>query len=290
MAAPGWYPDPTGVPGQLRYFDGAAWTQQVRQEPSAPGASVPPAGMRTTPPANRRWLWVSAGGVLLLVLALVMVWLFRPGGQVSGSGEQSATPTISAWNETSSASASATRPVACDLPAANRLPDPSIADGRLAVGPISMPVPAGWSGPVSENRVPYGRDAHGFTKTITEETQMGWASSVTIGLTSLDPYPGPKDAARAILQCILTSAFYTGVSVRLAEYATTAVKSGPVSGARADALITFTEPRLKTKGSRLRIIVFDSTPTPCFFFGAVPMENADHLTVLDRTTKGLNVT
>lgn len=290
MAAPGWYPDPAGVPGQLRYFDGAAWTQQVQQEGSAPGASADPAGVRTTPPSRGRWLWVSAAGVFLVVLALVMVWLFRPGGQVSGPSEQSATPTISAWNETSSASASATRPAACDLPGANRLPDPSIADGRLAVGPISMPVPAGWSGPVSENRVPYGRDAHGFTRIITEETQMGWASSVTIGLTSFDSYPGPKDAARAILQCILTSAFYTGVSVKLAEYATIEIKSGSASGVRADALITFTEPRLKTKGSRLRIIVFDSTPTPCFFFGAVPMEKADHIAVLDRTTAGLKVT
>jgi hypothetical protein len=35
-AAPGWYPDPGG-PGQLRYWDGQAWTSSTATaEPSAP--------------------------------------------------------------------------------------------------------------------------------------------------------------------------------------------------------------------------------------------------------------
>lgn len=36
MATPqaGWYSDPSGVPGRIRYFDGAAWTGQVRDLPA----------------------------------------------------------------------------------------------------------------------------------------------------------------------------------------------------------------------------------------------------------------
>lgn len=35
-AAPGWYPDPSGKPGQ-RYFDGAVWTENFAP-PAAPAA------------------------------------------------------------------------------------------------------------------------------------------------------------------------------------------------------------------------------------------------------------
>lgn len=35
MTAPGWYPDPSGIPGQ-RYFDGTTWTEQRAPAPIAP--------------------------------------------------------------------------------------------------------------------------------------------------------------------------------------------------------------------------------------------------------------
>lgn len=49
-AAPGWYPDPSGPYGQLRYFDGYQWTENRAAAPlaAAPyGAQPPPA--KTTP-------------------------------------------------------------------------------------------------------------------------------------------------------------------------------------------------------------------------------------------------
>jgi hypothetical protein len=33
IAAPGWYPDPAGE-GELRYWDGAAWTEAVHGGPA----------------------------------------------------------------------------------------------------------------------------------------------------------------------------------------------------------------------------------------------------------------
>jgi hypothetical protein len=40
----GWYPDPSGQPGQ-RWWDGSAWTEQTQQAPSAaPGSGYPAYG------------------------------------------------------------------------------------------------------------------------------------------------------------------------------------------------------------------------------------------------------
>lgn len=52
-ALPGWYPDPSGTPGQ-RYFDGTSWTEHRT------AASPQPA-------KSKAWLWV---------LVLVPVLLF----------------------------------------------------------------------------------------------------------------------------------------------------------------------------------------------------------------------
>ena len=53
-ALPGWYPDPAGVPGRFRYWDGSQWstvtTDDPRQLPPArAGASRP-----DTEPAEER--------------------------------------------------------------------------------------------------------------------------------------------------------------------------------------------------------------------------------------------
>ena len=44
MAEAGWYPDPSGTPGQLRYFDGANWTNDVLAQLNhqLPSVSVTP--------------------------------------------------------------------------------------------------------------------------------------------------------------------------------------------------------------------------------------------------------
>lgn len=38
VSAPGWYPDPAGAAGVLRFFDGQGWTARTREHPAAPPA------------------------------------------------------------------------------------------------------------------------------------------------------------------------------------------------------------------------------------------------------------
>ena len=45
----GWYPDPAGTPGRIRYFDGRAWTSRVGDTAGAPG--TPSTTQTTTRPA-----------------------------------------------------------------------------------------------------------------------------------------------------------------------------------------------------------------------------------------------
>jgi uncharacterized protein DUF2510 len=78
----GWYPDPGGVPGRLRWWDGSQWTDQVRDqvdEMSSDGMS---------PPRNRTPLYL-AGGVALIVVLLIGIIVAGNGGG-SGNGGPSA--------------------------------------------------------------------------------------------------------------------------------------------------------------------------------------------------------
>ena len=38
-AQPGWYPDPAGDTGKLRYWDGTQWTDHLAEPQPAPGAA-----------------------------------------------------------------------------------------------------------------------------------------------------------------------------------------------------------------------------------------------------------
>lgn len=77
MPEPGWYTDPNGS-GDLRRWDGSAWTADVRPaDPAstpleatvvASASSAPPASQGAETTASRRW-WVVGAVVLLLVVS-----------------------------------------------------------------------------------------------------------------------------------------------------------------------------------------------------------------------------
>src|SRR5918995_5696586 len=43
MPAAGWYPDPAGVPGRYRYWDGSQWSTVITEDPRGPGPADSPA-------------------------------------------------------------------------------------------------------------------------------------------------------------------------------------------------------------------------------------------------------
>jgi Protein of unknown function (DUF2510) len=88
MAAPpppGWYPDPTGKPGQM-YWDGEAWHRLTPDIPATPKADIPGTPKPTQPPVTtrgpsgqRKVGFVLARLALLVIAVQVVVYLvLRP--------------------------------------------------------------------------------------------------------------------------------------------------------------------------------------------------------------------
>lgn len=277
---PGWYPDPDGTPGRLRYYDGRAWTANVRK---AGG-----------PRRGRLAAMITGGVIVMLIIVTGVVVLAR---QTSGAFTDLDLPSssVSGWDdsspteEPSSAEPSGTpsaRPVACDQYAQNQLPDPP-RDDLVHGGPLTFKrLPVSWQSPVATRRFPYSRDAQVQTQRMREE--LGWEASAQVGVLTFEDDPKGEEATSRLLQCLVTSDFYTSVEVTVAKNETTSIKIGSTPATRLDALLTFSHPQLKTKGSLIRIIVVDSDPR-AYYFHAVPMERDDLIAELDAATNSLAV-
>jgi hypothetical protein len=84
VTPPGWYGDPQS-PGNLRYFDGMAWTHHVAGQPAPFGSGYPAAqpqlGAEPTDPLHwivplgRTWQSITAGYVALFA---TVVWFLGP--------------------------------------------------------------------------------------------------------------------------------------------------------------------------------------------------------------------
>lgn len=307
MASPGWFPDPGGIPGLFRYWDGSAWTGITTKDPAVPlpGRPGPPQQPGTGRPRKGRQRFFLIGLVLLLILVASGVYFAVRTPNRSPLGSQPSS-TVSAWDDSkispsptaspsppppTSAGPSTSAPtpvdrVACDLARPNELPDPP-ADDLVHGGPLSFAeLPRGWSEPQSSARFPFSRDSHVQTQPLPED--LPWQASAQVGVAAFDDYPGRKAAAQALLQCLMTSNFYTSVDVTLDRNDASEIKINKTPANRVDALLTFSHPRLKTKGSEIRIIVVDSDPVT-YYFHAVPMERDDLIAELDTATDSLQV-
>ncbi|WP_022909629.1 DUF2510 domain-containing protein [Aestuariimicrobium kwangyangense] len=216
MSQPGWYPDPSGQPGQFRFWDGAQWSQQTTANP----AQTPPPGGGQAPPPRRsggagRWVLLVVG---VLVVALVGFLVVRGlGGRNTTIAEDtnSSTPTVSQWDETSTPTQtpSPTNPessggvdVAC--PEGGGDSGKSAQNGRLTGGSISV-VSLGWeSGGFS---LPWMYDTSSELKQITST----WVSVNAVGaLRVADGFEAPEPAARVMMSCFASSGYYRGFTGR----------------------------------------------------------------------------
>ena len=68
-ASPGWYPNPSGEPNSVRYWDGQTWTETRQLD--APAAHVAPtAAPASAAPRKRRrkGMWIAAGALVIVAV------------------------------------------------------------------------------------------------------------------------------------------------------------------------------------------------------------------------------
>lgn len=112
---PGWYPDP-GVAQQLRYWDGAAWTDHVApgeaQPQTSTGSSLPVADR--TPGRDRNFtLWAGIGAAAIIaavVVIVVSILAAAVGPNGTSSGPAAPRPTATQPSPTAPPSSAAPSP------------------------------------------------------------------------------------------------------------------------------------------------------------------------------------
>ncbi len=164
MTQPGWYDDPDGTPGRLRYWDGVQWTGQIQAAAGPP----PPQGAPSSPPRKRNplviVLGVLAAFALIAVVAVVGLFgMFRITGDASsGTSAPAATPAAPG-----SGTPAAGEPV-CTAPASGQ-----VTDGFITVG-----IPEGWSANPGEPA--WANCGSGAYAIVTDD----WISQVEVGSVS----------------------------------------------------------------------------------------------------------
>lgn len=212
MSAPGWYPDPAGS-GQVRYFDGAAWTQDVRPAAATGG---PPA----TPPGGRpRRGWVVVAVVVVVLALALMIW--RPWSSlvpIVAEDTNSSVPSVSGWDETSRPS---------DPPTPSRSGPPTDGGGRPVACPYAPPGHEDrrgnryYSGGLSYEGVAGWNDSGGFALDFgtdrsgqTDPVTGSWVAATAIATLDMNDFPYPEQAATQVSDCMSTSYYYTDLDRR----------------------------------------------------------------------------
>ena len=230
------YPDPAGVPGRLRYWDGDRWTHETTD----PGVQPPSGGDRGKRKQPRSDVWWTIGLAALAVVLLVatlMFWRAQLGGPAAS--DSSSTPTWSSvaashssmpsgsatgdnngpissgpWNE-----ASAPVSVSSAAPSMTALPKPSVSCpaaskvgftpqpwGKMAADTLQIdwvPFTLVSDGGRAAELLPWAYDVH--TNELDhyyDDQSTGWTAFVFLGLLSKDDgYTDLAVSARQTMGC-----------------------------------------------------------------------------------------
>jgi Protein of unknown function (DUF2510) len=303
-AKPGWYPDPAGVPGRYRYWDGSQWSRITTVDPRQPlpaaGESGEAAGVDAEPGAaspgsETRRLPVIIG-VLVVLLALVAVGAGnlrqaadrpRPTPTTTGLTGSSPTPTVGS-RQTPSATPTPATPVPVRCPKGDptlRAPHPT--DGRVYGGNLSFEEQPTFERAAGEPRFHFAYDV--IQQTLIVSRDPNWIAQLAVGqLRAKDGFfDDPRITVENLARCVITGQMYSPYLPTRTDIRSESLSIDGHPGWLIESEITVDRPDIPIAGDHTIFIVVRDGKDWGFFFGAVPIGNAQLDAVLARTIRGL---
>lgn len=222
MSQPGWYPDPSGRPGHYRHWDGGRWSEETTTDPArtpppgfagAPHGTGPgPTGPQTTGRRPGWGVWLLVIGVVVAGLVAFLVVRGLTGSDTIAEDDNSSTPTVSQWDETSTPTQTPS-PTNPDASGGTQMTCPDVRetnpDGdqgdRVSGGGISFAKVDGWN-VTQQPLVDYADDQAGQEQSFVKS----WIGGVAIGQVAQADFGDARTAASRIFSCEASSQYYPG--------------------------------------------------------------------------------
>jgi len=309
VSTPGWYPDPGGRAGHLRFWDGQTWAPTTTADPAGAAPEGPPSGGGSHAPRRRPRRARRAVVLVALAVALVLVVAgallpWGGTGTVVDPGPPSTGPTTSGGDTSTSAtpeSAPTLGPATSGSPTtsetASTVPCPvgdpfsrqdHPRDGRVHGGALSFRRQPGWTDP--------GEQASAFTwaydlgETDIEVEPQRFAAYAVGAVSVADGFEDPQTAAELMMQCTVASALYADVTGRtdLVSEETT-VDGYPAWSLRSEVRTAADGTASEGDTVQITVVDLDSPEALAFFWGSAPIGDPALTARLDSVVDRLRV-
>ena len=307
QAPPGWYADPAGAPGRYRYWDGSRWLEVTTSDPRrpspldsvvvAPGQSS--GGQSSSRSAGTRRLALIICAFAIVVSAVVATAVYvnsfrqivgNPAPTATATDLPSSSPTPTAQpSQARSATATPATPIPVRCPKG----DPTLRashpiDDWVYGGNLSFEEQPTFEPAAVEQRFSFAYDV--LQQTLPVSQSPPWIAQLAVGrLPGTDGFGGndARSTAENLAHCIISGNMYSPYVPTRTDIRSESLNIDGHSGWLIDSEISVDRPDLQVAGDHTIFIVVRDGKDWGFFFGAVPIGNAQLDAVLARTIRGL---
>jgi hypothetical protein len=303
---PGWYLDPGGVPGRYRYWDGSQWSPITTNDPREPlpadvGRPETPGDItaegRATRAPERRRLAVIVAVIVVVVIGVVSLAVYlgnpRPAADravptPTASLNDSSAPTTREPAQSRSATPTPATPTPLRCPKGNpNLRAQHPIDDRVYGGNLSFEEQQTFQPAAVEPRFSFAYDV--LQQTLSVSTEPGWIAQLAVGrLRAKDGFvDDPQKTVENLVRCVIAGKMYSPYLPTRTDIRSESLSIDGHNGWLIDSEITVDRPDLPVAGDHTIFIVVRDGKDWGFFFGAVPIGNAQLDAVLAKTIREL---